>query len=236
MAVDLRSLSIALSQQADYRSPLNEHGVNAIQRMPNQLAAVLRVQRDANRKIDADGRLSDAGKQQDRQEVKDWARVEVDFLNTVFEREAEGVTKGLPPVNAMSAEQQAAFDAKAPRLWERTRHQLDAGVELSTVIRNADRDTLQVIEEEIGAYHLAKNPSDERLANLQTQAARELIDQHRPAVLTLEEAKLFGQRNEIEAGINNVTGAFNWARLGLDDKNMNVFPAFERGKAVYVHG
>ncbi len=57
-----------------------------------------------------------------------------------------------------------AADA-ASRLWNRLKMQLDAGVELPDLLADADLQTLQVLTEELPAWHRAKNPLSVRMAD-----------------------------------------------------------------------
>jgi hypothetical protein len=53
----------------------------------------------------------------------------------------------------------------AMRLWNRLKAQLDAGVELPDLLADADLMTLQVLEEELPAWHRARNPLSVRMAD-----------------------------------------------------------------------
>jgi hypothetical protein len=225
-----------LRGESGFSTSLMTKGVDRMKRTPAAVASVLKVQRAALRDVDANGWLSNEGKEQTRKVINEWGRAQIDTLNTIFDGEANSVLRQLPPTaDAQTPEQRAAFEAKAPRLWERVRGQLDAGVDLVTVVKNADRDTLQVVEEEISGYMLSRHVADERMAQTETEAARALINQHRPTVLSPDEAKRFSERGDIEAGIGNVAGAFNWARAALEDSSIQHLPAFGRGESVTVN-
>ena len=186
--------------------------------------------------VDADRRLSEEGKQEQRATVKERAIAELDQAEG-FAGDAKGVMERAI-AEALKVdrtpEEQLAYETRATRLWARFRPLLEgphpALDPLELVQRESDNlDSLQVLKEELPDFMAAHGQSDQLRATVPRCLRRPRRRYCRPRQLA---RKL---QAEIADGWPRLTMAVNYARAEVvGDTPWTVLPVGSRHEVVEV--
>lgn len=146
---------------------------NVAEAASNHLARILRGWRVAHASIWADEYSSNAIKGAAINELQRWTLQSIDDLERNFDIALKLLQDKLidpaPPMNADDA----------MRRWRRLERQLDAGVDLTDIVDDADADDLRVMAEELKSWRRAKMPNAVTGADQVTAADMVIVNERR---------------------------------------------------------
>jgi hypothetical protein len=196
---------------------------------PSKVGKVLQTRRVMLAQVDADRRLSEEGKQEQRATVKERAIAELDQAEG-FAGDAKGVMERAI-AEALKVdrtpEEQLAYETRATRLWARFRPLLEgphpALDPLELVQRESDNlDSLRVLKEELPDFMVAHGQPDQLRA-----AVLKVLEEAETALLPPEAQLARKLQAEIADGWPRLMMAVNYARAEVaGDTPWTVLPSW----------
>ena len=214
--------------------------LNKLRSGPQNVAAILTAYRAKVKTINADSRLNEQAKRDDREAASNealLALIEIDATAKTVQDSLIGKIKASLTVK-LEPQEALAAELRQGRAWERAKMLLAAKVEPFTVIQRAgdagDRDMLTVLAAELPTWlEAAQYPTsyiNEALAAIR-KAERPTLDERQALARNIED--------ELNKGMPQLQAAINMGRFDLTSKDqgraaITVIPAWEHKEVLNV--
>jgi hypothetical protein len=212
--------------RAEYGEPFAQP-YDRVKVVPQRAGAVYTAYRASSTRVIGDSNANNAVKNAAIIRLKELANNALEGLEGSLVRDIANVRKSLPMPVAATPEERTAYAAEAGRIWDRTRAQLAAGVDLGEIIQRADWPTINVLGEEVAAWYAVQYPSSPRMADDMTVAARAQIDVRRYEMADVAERAKLDKIRELDRGETFSRTAIEYVRASLGDGVPVTLPTWE---------